>query len=118
MVRVACYLWTKSSTAVPLLDNNNASNIARTHEDISPPSHFSLRISALHITTPNNVHTLHSDKFIVAFGQEPVHAIQGCQADVMQGRRDLGFGDADVRMDDDEKKQMPAMLDWTKDMCL
>jgi hypothetical protein len=58
-----------------------------------------------------------SDKLIITFGQEPVFAIQGCHAS-LHVRRNLGFGGgADSRIDDD-RKEKPAMLDWTKDMCL
>jgi hypothetical protein len=69
-------------------------------------------------STHAHAHT--SDKLIIAFGQEPVRAIQGCHAG-FHVRRNLGFvgGGAGGQIGfDDGKKEKPAMLDWTKDMCL
>jgi hypothetical protein len=48
-----------------------------------------------------------------------VFAIQGLRSGTdVNARRVLGFGDGAIAADDAVEAEDPAMLKWTKDMCL
>jgi hypothetical protein len=61
----------------------------------------------------------HTDKLIIVYGLDPVFAIQGLRSGTdVNARRVLGFGDGAIAADDAVEAEDPAMLKWTKDMCL